>query len=212
MEDLMINELLSKSGFFNRRDLLACLAGCTAGSSALGLSAMAAPDDASTGEASERSILAAAEDLKESGIELKKLTQVAFVVKDIDAASKRFADLLGMDVPKPIITDTEDKAHTKYRGKPTPARAKLAFFPLGQVTFELIEPIGGPSTWQEALDEQGESVHHIAFEVNDMDKVLEWLDKKGYPTIQTGDFTGGRYAYVDTTAAFTTIIELLEIH
>jgi 4-hydroxyphenylpyruvate dioxygenase-like putative hemolysin len=104
-----------------------------------------------------------------------------------------------------------EKAHTEYRGKPTPARAKLAFFPFGKIAFELIEPIGGPSTWKEALDKHGEGVHHVAFRVDDMDRALAALNKKGFETIQTGDFTGGRYAYVDTTRALRTVVELLAV-
>ena len=79
------------------------------------------------------------------------------------------------------------------------ARAKLAFFPLGQVTVELIEPLGGPSTWQEQLDAHGASVHHIAFEVQGMQDTLAYLAASDVPLLQKGEYTGGRYAYVDST-------------
>jgi len=38
---------------------------------------------------------------------------------------------------------------------------------LGSLSLELIEPVGGPSTWREFLDTRGEGVHHIAFHVPD---------------------------------------------
>ena len=70
------------------------------------------------------------------------------------------------------------------------ARAKLAFFKMGQISLELIEPIGGPSTWKEFLDGHGDGVHHIAFRVKGMDDVLTYLNGKGLPTAQRGDYTG----------------------
>lgn len=141
---------------------------------------------------------------------LKSVCQIAIIVKDIEQAARRYADVFQVPVPQAIITDTEDKAHTRYHGQPTQARAKLAFFDMGQVSLELIEPIGGPSTWQEFLDEHGEGVHHIAFGVKGMDDVLKYLNGKGLPTAQRGDYTGGRYAYVDAAKMLGVNIELLE--
>ena len=90
------------------------------------------------------------------------------------------------------------------------AKAYLAFFQMGSLSLELIEPVGKASTWKEFLDEHGEGVHHIAFLIKGMDKVLASLDEKGISTIQKGDYTGGRYAYVDSAPALGVILELLE--
>ncbi|MBI5668616.1 MAG: VOC family protein [Chloroflexi bacterium] len=106
--------------------------------------------------------------MSEQGIGSSVVSQVGIVVRDIEAAIDRYCAILGMERPEIIITDEPDKARTTYNGQPTQARAKLAFFHLGQVDIELIEPIGGPSTWQAFLDEKGEGVHHIAFWVKDI--------------------------------------------
>ena len=79
-----------------------------------------------------------------------------------------------------------------------------------QATLELIEPIGGPSTWQEFLDEKGEGVHHIAFMVQGTDDVVTFLEGKGIPVVQQGVYTGGMYTYVDSKPALGIILELLE--
>ena len=92
------------------------------------------------------------------------------------------------------------------------ARAKLAFFDLGHVQLELIEPVGGPSTWQEFLDTKGEGVHHIAFNIEDMDAQVAMLEEKGMPLVQRGDFQGGCYSYIDSTAQLGVMIELLAHH
>ncbi len=138
------------------------------------------------------------------------VTQIAIAVKDIDAAAEAWATLLGVERPNIIITDTVDVAHTEYQGAPTSARAKLAFFPLGQVTLELIEPIDSPSTWNDQLVGHGPSLHHIAFQVKGMQERVDELAGHGLRLVQRGDYTGGRYAYVDGQDKFGAVIELLE--
>ena len=138
------------------------------------------------------------------------IVQIGVVVKDIEKASAAYADLLGVPVPKWSWTDTADKAHTQFKGKPSPARAKLAFIELKNITLELIEPDRNPSTWREFLDTKGEGVHHIAFEIKGMDDKTALLAKKGMPLLQKGDYEGGRYAYIDGAARLGLILELLE--
>ncbi|OQA44859.1 MAG: hypothetical protein BWY52_01483 [Chloroflexi bacterium ADurb.Bin325] len=138
------------------------------------------------------------------------VTQVAIVVRDIEEKARAWAEVLGLPVPRVIITDPEEIAQTRYNGQPSTARAKLAFFDLGQVSLELIEPIGEPSTWNDQLVQHGESLHHIAFQVDGMARLLPLLADDGMPTVQKGEYTGGRYAYVDATARLGVTLELLE--
>ena len=138
------------------------------------------------------------------------IVQIGVVVRDIEKASAAYADLLGVPAPKWSWTDAEDKAHTQFKGKPSPARAKLAFIELKNITLELIEPDQNPSTWREFLDAKGEGVHHLAFEVKGMDGQTALLEKKGMPLLQKGDYEGGRYAYIDGAAKLGLILELLE--
>jgi methylmalonyl-CoA epimerase len=139
-----------------------------------------------------------------------RVTQIGVVVRDIEKASQAYAEFLGMDKPQWFLTDIVDKAHTVFKGNSTEARAKLAFFELENITIELIEPVGGPSTWQEFLENNGEGIHHIAFEIKDMDKKIEILNAGGLSLLQKGDYEGGRYCYMDAVSKLGLIIELLE--
>lgn len=138
------------------------------------------------------------------------VTQVGIVVQDIEAKAQAWAEVLGLPVPEIMITDTYERAQTEYNGKPSNARAKLAFFHLGQVDLELIEPVGKPSTWQDQLDEHGDSLHHIAFEIKGMSEKVAYLEAKGLPLVQRGEYLGGRYAYINGNAQLGAILELLE--
>ena len=140
------------------------------------------------------------------------LCQVGVLVHDIEKTSRDWAEFLGMDPPSVQITDGIDKARTEYMGKPSHARSKLAFFPVGpNVTVELIEPDKDPnSTWRHDLDANGEGFHHIAFVVKGMKEKIEICGKSGFGLLQTGEYTGGRYAYVDANDKLKMVLELLE--
>lgn len=136
--------------------------------------------------------------------------QIGLVVRDIVQAAERYSRLFGLPMPEIITTDPYEVARTMYRGEPTQARAKLAFFQLGQVALELIEPVGGPSTWQRFLEEKGEGVHHIAFVVQNTPAITEALAAMGMPVEQQGYYTGGMYTYIDSARELGVILELLE--
>lgn len=138
------------------------------------------------------------------------VAQIGVVVKDIEKTSQAIADFFGMDKPEIIMTPSREKAKTVFRVKPTEARAKLAFFQLGNLQLELIEPDREPSTWKEFLDERGEGVHHLAFRITGMKEKIERLNKNGIPLIQSGEYPGGRYAYLDAGDVLRMIIELVE--
>ena len=138
------------------------------------------------------------------------LAQVAIVVHNIDEALRRWADVLGQPVPTVIIVQPGDTVNMTFRGQPSNAQAKLAFFNLGPVQLEIIEPLGGDSTWQEALDKKGEGFHHLAFSVNDMQKSVDFLRERGIPMIQRGDMGEGQYAYFDAEEPLGVTLELLE--
>jgi methylmalonyl-CoA/ethylmalonyl-CoA epimerase len=137
--------------------------------------------------------------------------QVGLLVHDIEKTSQIYADFLGVPKPRIQVTDALEKSQAKYRGNPTQARAKLAFFDVGPgLQLELIQPDEKPSTWREDLDRKGECVHHIAFRIEGMKEKVGDLAKEGMPLVQSGEYTGGRYAYVDATRDLKVLIELLE--
>jgi len=136
--------------------------------------------------------------------------QVGIIVANIEEAARSWASLLGVAIPEIQVTDPLEKSDARYHGQPTPARAKLAFIPLGQVTLELIEPIGEPSTWRDQLTEHGSSLHHIAFEIKGMTERVAALAEHGLPLLQNGEYVGGRYAYLDGQKQYGAVVELLE--
>jgi catechol 2,3-dioxygenase-like lactoylglutathione lyase family enzyme len=140
----------------------------------------------------------------------KAVTQVAIVVKDIDKARNAWAQTLGVKVPEVSVAESHFSRPTLYKGNPTDAKAKLAFFAMDNLQIELIQPLGGKSTWQEFLDTYGEGIHHIAFEVKDIDGMERQFELRGNLTVQRGGWDGGAYSYIDASKDLGCVLELLE--
>lgn len=139
------------------------------------------------------------------------VTQIGIVVNDIEKSSRDYADFLGMEKPEWIQTGEYEQTQGEYMGKPCKGRAKLAFFNVGPtLSIELIEPDNEPSTWRDDLNKNGEGIHHIAFVIKGMKEKIEICGRNGMPLQQKGEYTGGRYAYIDAKSTLKTIIELLE--
>jgi hypothetical protein len=136
--------------------------------------------------------------------------QVCFVTDDIDKTARWASGFFAMPMPDVIMSGDRREADTEYLGSPSEARCKLAFFEFGNVSVEFIEPDDKPSCWRDFLERNGPGCHHIAFKVNGMRKKIADFEKGGYPLLQKGEFTGGRYAYVDTEPQLGVLVELLE--
>lgn len=147
---------------------------------------------------------------KEQVITSKTIAQVAVVVKDIDKARNAWAQVLGKKVPEVSIAESNSSRPTLYKGVRSDAKAKLAFIEMDNLQIELIQPLGGKSTWQEFLDKNGEGIHHIAFTVKNINGVEKQFELQGMPTVQSGGWDGGAYSYIDASANMGCILELLE--
>jgi methylmalonyl-CoA/ethylmalonyl-CoA epimerase len=138
------------------------------------------------------------------------IAQIGILVNDIEKTSQNYADFFGIEKPEWSFTDPLERAKTVFEGNPTEARAKLAFFDMGSLQLELIEPDHNPSTWRKHLDEHGEGPHHIAFFIKGMKEKIAIIESKQMRLLQKGEYTGGRYAYMDTFNDLKIVLELLE--
>lgn len=139
------------------------------------------------------------------------VTQIGILVNDIEKTAQDYADFFGVAKPPISCTGVYDEALTQYMGKPTLARTKQAFFDIGpHIQIELLEPDQEPSTWRHDLDENGEGVHHIAFDIDGMEEKIQLCAGKGMPLLQRGQWATGSYAYIDGNEKLKLVLELLE--
>ncbi len=68
------------------------------------------------------------------------------------------------------------------------------------MTYELIEPLAGPSIFRDFLDAHGDGVHHVAWDCNGipMAERVRGFEARGYAMVQSGDWAGGnRFAFFE---------------
>jgi ribosomal protein S18 acetylase RimI-like enzyme/catechol 2,3-dioxygenase-like lactoylglutathione lyase family enzyme len=124
------------------------------------------------------------------------VTQVAFIVEDIDIARHAWARVLNVPVPGVRITTPGFERDLTYRGQPSGAQAKLSFFNLGQVQVELVQPM--PETGKSVWDDAKPGVHHLAFRTRNMRDTQIALSEVGVPLVFRGDGpNGSQMAYFD---------------
>lgn len=139
--------------------------------------------------------------------------QVGFIVNDIEETKKKWAAFLGVDVPETQLCGDYEVMQTTFQGKPAPeANSLLAFFDVGPgLQLELIQPNEAPSTWRNFLNEHGEGMHHIAFQVKNSAEQVANAEAAGLRLVQHGTYgdRSGEYNYLEAPD-LKCIVELLE--
>jgi methylmalonyl-CoA epimerase len=98
---------------------------------------------------------------------IKRLIDVGVAVKDLDAAIRKYSEVLGV---KPRILFPEHYAYPGLKG---------ARFLIGQVTISLVASEKADSPVAKFLETRGEGVNHISLEVTDIEQDVGDLAGKG---------------------------------
>ncbi len=114
------------------------------------------------------------------------IDQVAVVVRDLDRVMERYADEFGIGPWSVYTFGPEIMSSMTFRGNEQPYIMKRALANVGDTMYELIEPVQGPNTYEEFLNEGGVGLHHFGYFVDDVDAAIREMEDKGYPLLQSG--------------------------
>ncbi|MCW8894029.1 MAG: methylmalonyl-CoA epimerase [Deltaproteobacteria bacterium] len=95
----------------------------------------------------------------------KKINHIGIAVKSLDASIPFYRDHLGMN-----YEGSEEVAEQKV---------KVAMLQVGESRIELLEPTADDSPVAKFLEKNGEGIHHIAYEVEDIETTLSDMKEKG---------------------------------
>lgn len=137
--------------------------------------------------------------LPEIGFELPSVGQVSFVVEDLTTGMARVDRTFGIDAFDVYRLDPGFLDSATYHGDAVEHGIAIALGSVGETSWELVEPLHGPSIHRDHLEANGPGFHHVAaFDGGWLpDRVVERLAAAGYPPVQTGAFAGTRYWYFD---------------
>ena len=96
---------------------------------------------------------------------MKKVEHIGIAVKDIEASNKLFAKVFGKDSYKTERVESEGVI--------------TSFFHVGENKIELVAATNKESVISKYLSKNKESIHHIAFAVEDIEKEIARLKNEG---------------------------------
>lgn len=145
------------------------------------------------------------------GVALKKAVQIGIVVPDLDQSTRILSELFGLGPFKFIEWPNRPDSKYWFRGSEESIKIRQGFVQAGDLELELIQPIEGEqNAYRQFLSERGGGIHHVLFEVDDMDAVVAALEPRGVNVLQagTGIRPGTRWVLLDTVELVGFLIEL----
>jgi methylmalonyl-CoA/ethylmalonyl-CoA epimerase len=140
-------------------------------------------------------------------VKLPKVSQLGYVVGDIEKACKYYESTLGIG---PFCPPFEvDMSGAVFRDEPVQTKIKVAFVQSGDVQIELIQPVEGRNPYTEYLARHGDGIHHLGFAVTDMDAMKAEFAAAGLQPVFHHDMGVMQFAYYDTSAIGGVMTELL---
>jgi len=138
--------------------------------------------------------------------------QIGIVVRDLDAAIRRYVEDYGIGPWQFHQFKPGDVKDWREHGQPAEPSTRIATAMVGRVQWELIQPLDDKSIFAQFLAEKGEGVHHIAVAVADFDEMLAAEAKRGNELVLncelSGKFTGIKVAYLGTQRDLGVILEV----
>jgi len=133
--------------------------------------------------------------------------QVCIVAKDCDATMKQLFEVAGIG---PWAVWTPFLTNMRVRGVEAPYSMKLAMAWTKGFSWEVIQPLEGPSIYREFLEEKGEGVHHVLIENanHSYEETIAEATKKGCPPSMEGHWAGVDFAYLETEGPLKVVLEI----
>ncbi len=130
---------------------------------------------------------------------LKNLNHIGIAVKSIDESVKIYRDVLHLGEPE--IVEMQE------------LKLKIAVFKLESYKIELLEPLSAETPIAKFLEKRGQGIHHLCFNVNNIEDELETLKTNGVALIDEKARIGAmghKIAFISPKSTNGVLIELSE--
>ncbi len=131
---------------------------------------------------------------------LNRIYHLGYAVEDIEAASHFYRENFGAKPTGPEAVEEQGIIATMFR--------------VGESMIELVQPTRPDSPVGRFLERRGEGVHHVAYQVDDLETVLRRLRKNGVEIVDEEPRIGARgtrMAFVHPKSTFGVLTELVEL-
>lgn len=130
---------------------------------------------------------------------IKKIDHIGIAAEDLEKQIKFYTKILGLTCAG--IEEVADQ------------QVKVALFPIAEVRIELLQPTSDDSVLAKFLKNKGEGIHHIAYQITDLEANLQRLEQQQvqlidrHPRIGAG---GYKIAFLHPKSTSGVLIELCE--
>ena len=131
---------------------------------------------------------------------LKKINHIAIAVNNIEEAAKFYQTILGLNLSGVEVV--------------TAQKTRVGFFKIGESNIELVQPAEPDSPLVKFLETKGQGIHHICFEVDDVEAEVKAFHEKGATLIDQKPRPGAhntKVAFVHPKSSSGVLIELCEL-
>lgn len=128
---------------------------------------------------------------------IKKISHIGVAVRNLDLAENFYTEILSMPV-------SDREQHGELRA---------SFIPVGDTRIELLQSMTPDGVISKFIDKKGEGVHHIAYQVDDINKALANLQAKGVELIDKQPRKGAhnsKVAFINPKGTYGILVELVE--
>jgi len=130
---------------------------------------------------------------------INQIAHLGIAVHDLEGALSFYRDSLGLA--------HEETVDIEERG------IRIAFLRAGGVLVELMEPLNDASEISRFLEKRGAGIHHLCFEVDDIQATIDRLQTEGVQMIHTTPQIGAEglpVAFIHPRSAHGVLVEVLE--
>ena len=129
----------------------------------------------------------------------KRIHHIGIAVKDLDEGLSKYEGQLGFHLERRETVESES--------------VEVAIFNIGESRIELLQSTDPDSVISKFIANRGEGVHHVAVEVDDIERELEELKANGAPVLDDQPRIGAgghRVAFIHPKGTSGVLLELIE--
>jgi methylmalonyl-CoA/ethylmalonyl-CoA epimerase len=130
---------------------------------------------------------------------LKKINHIAIAVNNVEEAAKFYQTILGLSLSGVEVV--------------TAQKTRVGFFKIGESNIELVQPAEPDSPLVKFLETKGPGIHHICFEVDDVEAEVKAYLEKGATMVDQKPRPGAhntKVAFIHPKSSSGVLIELCE--
>lgn len=136
--------------------------------------------------------------------------QIGIIVRDLDATLRRYVDDYGIGPWQLFEVTPENAPDLRHDGQPLKGSTRSATAMIGNVMWEVFQPLDEEGIFARFLAEKGEGVHHIAVATPHFDDLVAEQMQRGNMLPLSGSFSGVDVAYLATDRDLGVMLEIFK--